>query len=211
VSNGSFGFTFDASVSDLSHALTEFGQKQIPFATVLAIKFTLEDAQQELRAQLPKRFTIRNTFLEKGIRIKFANKKNLAGRVFTVDEILQRQITGGKKGGQGRPVPLPRAIKGSGQGSSHAPAVKVFRAGKRPRALKAKKKVFEAPIRGGNRGIFKRVGKARYPIEFLWRLHWKSTKIDSSFDFEDIATRVFRKRWTKNFGKALGRALASSR
>lgn len=209
MSDGSFGFTFDASVSDLSHALTEFGQKQIPFATVLAIKFTLEDAQQELRAQLPRRFTIRNTFLEKGIRIKFANKKNLAGRVFTVDEILRRQITGAQKGGKGRPVPLPRAIKGGG--SSNAPAVKVLRAGKRPRALKGKKKVFEAPIRGGHRGIFKRVGKARYPIEFLWRLHWKSTKIDSNFDFEDIATRVFRKRWQKNFGKALGRALASSR
>ena len=209
MSDGSFGLTFDASVGDLAGALNEFGRKQIPFATVLVIKFTLEDAQQELRAQLPRRFTIRNTFLEKGIRIKFANKKNLAGRVFTVDEILRRQITGAKKGGKGRPVPLPRAIKGGG--GSHAPAVKVLRPGKRPRALKGKKKVFEAPIRGGHRGIFKRRGKARYPIEFLWRLHWKSTRVDSSFDFEDIAQRVFRKRWDKNFGKALGRALASSR
>ena len=53
--------------------------------------------------------------------------------------------------------------------------------------------------------------KSRYPIEFLWRLRFKSTKIESSFDFELIAKRIFSQRWDKNFGKALGRALRSAR
>lgn len=207
----SIPLTIDAEVADLGAALSDFRRRQIPFATALGITLTLKDAQAELRRQLPRRLTLRNKFLLNGIRIAAANKRSLSGRVFTIDEILRLQIEGGTKGGKGRPVPLPRGIRGRAKVDDRSPAQKVFRKAKRVPALRSKANHFEAPIRGGDIGLFKRVGKARYPIYLLWRLRFRSTKIDSSFDFEEIVQDVIRARFDKNFGKALARAIATAR
>lgn len=200
---GSEGRPFDAAVRDLSRALDDFGQRQIPFATSLAINLTLNDARAALIDQLPKRFTIRNKFLEKGIRVRPSSKRHLEGRVFTLDEILRLQIEGGAKPRTGHATPLARGVKGNAKG--------IFRKAKRPAALRDKPKHFVAPLRGGGRGLFKRVGKKRSPILLLWRLHDGTVKIDSAFDFEGIAHNTFRRRFEKNFGLALGKALATAK
>lgn len=207
----SIDITIDAPVHDLSRALTDFQRRQIPFATVLAIKFTLLDAQKTLRSELGDKFKLRNKFLSSGIRVTFAKKATLVGSVQTVDQILATQITGGKKGGIRRPVQLPRAIRGRGQANDRTPAAKIFRAGKRPRKLELKKKHFTQDLRDGDEALFRRLGKQRYPIEIMWRTREKPVFVKARFDFATIARRVFARRWDKNFGKGLARALASSR
>lgn len=195
--------TLDTTVPDLAKALTDLQRKQLPFATALAITTTLKDAQTDLRDELPDRFTIRNNFLEKGIRIRPATKRRLEGSVFTVDEILRLQIEGGTKGGRGHRLALPRSVKTNARG--------IVTRANRPRNLRSKSKHFLAPVRRGGMGLFKRSGKKRYPIVLLWRLLDGSARIDSRFDFDRIANRSIDKHWNKNFGRALAKALSTAR
>jgi hypothetical protein len=203
--------TFDAPVRDLSRALTDFQRRQVPFATVLAIKFTLEDAQTKLRRELGDTFKLRNKFLAQGIRTQFAKKQTLVGNVHTVDDILATQITGGIKGGIRRPVQLPRAVRGRGRGDDRGAAEKIFRKAKRPTKLKTKKRHFTQTLRDGDEALFRRLGKSRYPIEIMWRTRTKPIRVKPGFDFSAIARRVFSKRWDKNWGRGLARALSSSK
>lgn len=203
--------TFDAPVHDLSRALDVFQRRQIPFATVLAIKLTVQDAQKKLRSDLGDKFKLRNKFLANGIQVTFAKKQHLVGSVQTIDQILATQITGGKKGGIRKPAQLPRAIRGKGKADSRKPAEKIFRAAKRPRKLELKKKHFTQDLRDGDEALFRRLGKSRYPIEILWRTRTKPVFIKPGFDFSAIARRVFARRWDKNWGRGLARALSSSK
>ena len=195
--------TIDLPIAELTGRLREFDRRQLPFATALAITRTVQDAQTDLRRALPSAFTIRNNFLEKGIRIKAATKKSLQGRVFTIDEILLRQITGAVKRPRGHAIPLPRGAKSNAKG--------IIRRGNRPAALRAKRRHFVVETTGGDRVLLRRKTKKRYPIELLWRLHDRAVRIDARFDFDGIAGRSFARNFDRNFGKALARAIATKR
>ena len=52
---------------------------QIPFALARTLTFTAKDAQAAVKASLPSKFTLRNRFMENGIRIKPAEKND--GRI----------------------------------------------------------------------------------------------------------------------------------
>lgn len=198
-----FEFTIDLPIPEMTLALRDLERKQLPFASSLALNWTLGDARDALIDELPRRFTIRNNWLERGIRIKRSNKRRLEGRVFTVDEILRLQIEGGIKAGHGHAIALPRGVRRNPRG--------IIRRANRPRSLRRKPRHFVQELRGGDRGIYRRRTKKRYPIEFLWRLESGSVRIDSRFDFAGIVTRTARKVWSRNFGRAFGKALATAR
>lgn len=195
--------TIDAPIPEISAWLTDVHRRQLPFATSLALNWTLGDARDQLIDELPRRFTLRNTFLERGIRLRNASKRRLEGRVYTVDDILRVQIEGGVKTGHGHAIALPRGVRRNAKG--------IIRRANRPRSLRRKPRHFVQKIRGGDRGIYRRRTKKRYPIEFLWRLHEGSVRIDSRFDFVGIVRRTVRRRWPRNFGRALARAIATAR
>ncbi len=206
-------FSIDLPVPAMTKSLREFHRRQIPFATSLAINATLADARDELRKQLPRTFTIRNKFLQQGIRTRRSTKKKLSGAVFTVDAILQRQIEGGLKETRGHRIPLARDVRASARG--------IIRKGNRPQALRNKPRHFvqgfgESTGGGarsdrGDVGVFRRKTKRRYPIVLLWRLDTGPVRIQAAFDFHEIAVRVFRRQWERNFGKALARAIATAK
>jgi hypothetical protein len=91
---------FSISVtSDVQSTIRQLNVRrdQQPFATALALTRTAQDAQAEIRRQLPSRFTIRTPWVAKGVRYKPANKQNLTAVVYDVDPFMRIQETGGEK------------------------------------------------------------------------------------------------------------------
>lgn len=123
--------------------------KQIPFATALALTRTAQDIQSEVRRGLPQRFTLRNDWVRKGIRIERAEKRNLQAKVYTKDDFMVLQETGGSKTPiDGKSIAVPEGIADR--------ARKITRS-MRPRAMMDdKRKVFRATI-GGIDGLWRRV------------------------------------------------------
>jgi hypothetical protein len=110
-------------------------EKHIPYILARTLTNTAVGAEMAVRATLPGKFTLRNTFTEKGIRFKAAQKNAaiVQAEVFTdtanrrsgAPDYLGRQETGGEKcpvngrmhiaipmpalwqliGGKGRPIP----------------------------------------------------------------------------------------------------------
>jgi hypothetical protein len=198
-----FDLAIDVPIDEMRRDLREFERRQLPYATALALTRTVQDAQNEIQQALPRRFIIRNDFLAKGIRIAAAKKTKLEARVFTVDEILRRQIMGGSKGGRGHAVALPRDVRTNKRG--------IISRAKRPRALREKARHFVAPTRDGERALFRRRTKKRYPLELLYRLQYGLVRITERLDFEDIATRIFKREFDDNFDESLRRALRTAR
>lgn len=197
-----FDGTIDLAVPDIADRLDDLRRRQIPFATSLAINWTTRDAQQAIRAELGRAFTIRNKFLAGGIRTGRATKRSLEGRVFTLDQTLADHIEGTTR--KGRITTPPR----------HAPrpnARGIYRKRALPAAQLKLKRTFAATLRTGQRAVFRRKGKTRYPIELLWWLGENQAQIDPDFDFAGIGIRTFLQRWKPNFGRALAKAIATAK
>lgn len=90
-------------------------EKQIPFATALALSRCAVAARDQVRVELPEHFTIRSTWVSRGIRTELTKKSdwpNQKVQVGTVDEFMVLQETGGwKKSKSGSRVAIPtRAV-----------------------------------------------------------------------------------------------------
>ncbi|MBF0171465.1 MAG: hypothetical protein HQK87_10345, partial [Nitrospinae bacterium] len=70
-------------------------EKQLRFAAAQALTRTAQDAQEEVKRQLPERFTIRTGWLARGIRIRPASRNNLKASVLVKDAFMALQETGG--------------------------------------------------------------------------------------------------------------------
>ncbi|MBF0371620.1 MAG: hypothetical protein HQL52_19460, partial [Magnetococcales bacterium] len=83
-------------------------EKQARFATAVALTCTAKDAQEEVRRQLPERFTIRTGWLAKGVRVRSARKNNLEAAVTVLDDFMALQETGGmRKSHSGEALAVP--------------------------------------------------------------------------------------------------------
>lgn len=207
-------FAITLELSPAIQRLDALRLKQLPFATALALTRTAEAARAELRAELPKRFTLRNRFVEQGIRIEPATKRKQSAAVFwrapggagrrAFADLLARQEVGGRTVPKGRYTALPRAVKRSGSG--------LIPRSQRPRALLQRKNVFVEKL--GNRGaaIVQRVGRGRSAtLRVLYRLTTKPSVYRPRWEFRATAERVARKTFRKEFGAAFARAIASGR
>lgn len=209
-SMGGLETTIDLEVSNALLALSDLKRRQLPFATALALTRTAQAAQREIRAQLPSRFTIRNAYVERGVRIQAATKRRPQAVVFwrapggsarrSFAEALARQEEGGKKQPRARHLAIPRGvIRGAGGTITKA---------KRPEALLRQKRVYVTEVRGGA-GIFQRVGKSRPRL--LYFLTPRTARIEPRWAFKDTAQRVARRVYRREFGRAYARALATRR
>src|SRR5260370_40269244 len=61
-------------VKRFTRDMDEAANRQIPFALARALTRTAQDAQSDVRSDLPRRFTIRNTWVSRSIRITPATK-----------------------------------------------------------------------------------------------------------------------------------------
>ncbi|WP_446744300.1 hypothetical protein [Silvibacterium acidisoli] len=87
--------------------LHELEKQHIPFALAATLTKVVKGAQGEVQGQLPSRFTLRNDFTQKGIRIKPAEKKSAvieadvhtdtANRKTGAPDYLGKQEDGGER------------------------------------------------------------------------------------------------------------------
>ena len=185
----SISHTLDQAVA----ALTEMERRQVPFATARALTSVAFAARDEVRKELPGRFTIRRPWVARGITAEPAKKSKPAARVFSRDAFMVAQETGGPKP-DARPIPAGRLA-----------AVHKTRVVPRSQwvaPLLRRKNIF---YRAGS--VFERKGER---VEALYRLR-KQVSVVPSFGFAATVGRVVADRFASSFAIALGRAMATAR
>ena len=202
----------DLDLSPALNALNDLKRSQIPFATALALTRTSQYAQREVKRSLPERFTIRNTFVERGVKVKAATKASQEATVHWQAPVasrrgfaqsLARQETGGGKTPAKKWLAIPqKGVKRTGGG--------MIPKRMQPAAALRNKRTFVAPNQSGGQTIYRRTTKQRYPIVALYTLT-ERVNVRGAFEFVPTAREASRKVFKREFGKAFAKAIASRR
>jgi hypothetical protein len=180
--------------------LDDLAQRQIPFATARALTMTARDAQSDLRAEMPKRFTLRTSRVNKGIRITPATKGNLAAVVGSIDWFMRDQETGGTRKASGHRIAVPKGVRRTKRD--------LISKALRPTPVRDKPRVFLVKAASGA-GIMQRQGQGRCPITALYWLK-KSVSIKPRFGFKAQVEATVRDRFESNFMISLSQAISRS-
>ncbi len=193
----------DFNLAEYQRNVSDFVERQIPFATALALTRTAQDAQKALKEHLPHEFQIRSKWVQGGIRIRRANKRNLEAQVGSRDKFMALQAEGGEKRGKGaKDVAVP-------MGARKKPHMKTTRA-KWPGRLLQKNRHFIATMESGKAGIFRRRTKKRFPIELMYSFE-RAVKVLPRYRQHIIVEAIVGKRWAPNAVAALERAVKTAR
>lgn len=175
-------------------------QKQVPFATALALTRTAALTQDAIREDLPRHFTIRSTWISKGIRATRAKKSRLVAEVGSRDAFMARQVFGGvKESVDGGLVAVPREIR-------KTPEQRTTRA-RWPGRLLSKRNHFIAPLPSGDLGVFRRM---RSGLRLLYVLT-DSVEVERRWPFFELAWAEIHREWPHQQIKAMIDALKTSR
>lgn len=200
----------ETNLAELDVWLNQRVIKQAKFATSVALYETAKQAADTVRNQLPQDFTIRNTYVGKGIRVRPSGSKairatgrgieGMEAQVGTLDEFMARQELGGKKEGTGgKDIAIPIRENPSD----------ITTKSKWPKALMRKKNFFIQPYKG-YRAMFERTEKTRYPIKI--RYWFKPTvNVNKRWRMIDTITEVVAQHYDKNFEDAFNRAMKTAR
>lgn len=198
---------FDIRVlSDVERAIkghSDLATSQVPFALARALTRTAKDGQGDVRAELPQRFTLRNTWVDRGIRIKPATKALPIAEVGSLEPFMERQETGGIRTPRShRRIAVPTAnVRRGGRG--------MIAKSQRPAGLRGKPGVFLMKSKGGA-GIVRRHGKARLPLQFLYWLKAGVT-IKPRFGFKGTTGNTVSRRFGPNFLDAIAEAMRTAK
>lgn len=175
---------------------------QVPFASALALTQTAKDIQQvERTEELPKRFTLRNRWVQQGIVITPATKGRLIAAVGSRDHFMALQAMGGTKRPQrSKNVSIPKDVKRNKRD--------LITRSNRPRQLLDRRRVFVNRIRGGTLAILQRLTRKRYPLKVLYVLS-PFAKVKPRWALDETAKRVTQSRWAANFVASMIRAMGS--
>ncbi|MDQ3234541.1 MAG: hypothetical protein M3Q07_22280 [Pseudobdellovibrionaceae bacterium] len=99
-----------------------------------ALNVTAEKAAADIKADMPQRFTLRNSWVHKGIRFDRANTKNMEARVYSIDPYMNKQEDGQTYKPDGH-VAIPSEVRPTK--SSPIPR------GKLPNALRGRDDIFK--------------------------------------------------------------------
>jgi len=183
-------------------ALDALARKQAPFATALALTKTAQAAQAEVKRTLPQRFTIRNNFVEKGIRVEAARKRDWPrprAAVYSKDRFMALQETGGVKTGKsGGSVGVPVTVRRTPK--------QTLPPSRWPKALLRKPNHFILQTRNGP-ALARRKGGG---IELLYGFA-KSVKVKPRLGMASTVENVARKAFVREFEKALAHAMRTAR
>jgi hypothetical protein len=185
-------------VKRFTRDMDEAANRQIPFALARALTRTAQDAQGDVRSDLPHRFTIRNTWVSRGIRITPATKAKPEAIVGSLEPFMARQETGGtKRARSAHHVAVPVKAKRNKRD--------LIPKGQRPAALKGKPGIFKIVTASGA-GIMRREGKQRYPLQILYWLK-SGVTVRPRFGFQETTADTVRKRFGLNFVASLSDAM----
>jgi hypothetical protein len=151
-----------------------FGRDQIPYASAVALTRTAQEAQKAVRANLPKKFIIRNNWTQKGIRMQSAKKQDWPDQYAVVGSVDKRMVE--FEDGEVRAKPFkgtafvyPRAIRPNKRAlipRSKQPGALLngnpslpYHNRRGPTGSKRKPRPFLAMLKTGEMGVFVRTGE----------------------------------------------------
>jgi hypothetical protein len=186
-------------VERFTKGMDELAKRQIPFALARALTMTAKDAQADVRADLPNRFTIRRPFVPNSVRITPATKSRPEAVVGVgqLASFMARQEQGGTKTAAGHRVAVPVKVKRSKRD--------LITAANLPRAVRSKPRSFML-AKGSGAGIMRRVGRDRYPIEIVYWLK-RGVQIKPTFGFKGTTSDSVGSHFGPNFVESLSKAM----
>lgn len=191
--------------------------QQFRFSVAKALTVTASQVQQEVRKNMPARFTLRRQWIVSGIRIERATKDNLTATVYSKDPFMGRQEVGGTKTPKydnNLAIPLS-AVRRSKTGMINA-ADLPQNLGKAEFTVKRGQKM--APRRGAGGSVFKMVSNGRTylcrrrngQVELLYLLVPRA-QIKKRLGMGDDAQKIARANFSQNLKDALENALRTAR
>lgn len=194
---------FDIKIDSASlQNAVNYAQRQITFACAAGLSKTVKDIQDELRQQLPDRFTIRTSWVARGIQISTASKANLSAAVRVMDPFMEAQETGGLKRSQaGRAMGIPVGAR--------ATPTDVTRPTNYPGRMLQRPGYFIAPLRTGSpvKAVWRRIGKGKTTRVKLMYVFSHAVRIKPRFEFVKTATSVALRQFPRRFAEVLQSAL----
>lgn len=134
----------DFDIDRVRRELHKFTRRQVPFATARSLNGVVIEAQSQLRKGLAEYFTVRSTWVARGIITNRATKANLVAAIGSRDDFMQKQAEGGEKN-RGHQIGVPVKAR-------RTKRTKITR-GKFPRAL-LDKGAFVKKTKGGTDAVF---------------------------------------------------------
>ncbi len=168
---------------------------EIEFEIVKALTRTARDAAAEVKAEMPSKFLLRRDWITKGIRFEAATKANPIARVYTLDELMEKQETGDVHQAKGKHLAIPAQIRSR-------PDMFIPRS-KMPRQILSQTGTFIGSFEGksghrfsGLSGIFQRVNRGR-SLRILYL--FKDRKVTKArWDFEKTVTEAVDRMFLNN-------------
>lgn len=193
-------FTIDFDATAIVQELTSLQVRQWPFARAMAATNLAYDARDALRDELPQKFHLTSTWLQRGILVDRATKPRPVATVFSRDEYLGVHVTSGIRRAKKKYRAVPTTnVKRTGKG-------KISKAN-RPAALLQKRNVFIDDSAEGGPVIMRRVGKR---LQALYSLK-RQTRYRKRWDFSGTVTATVRTNQVRRVNEALERAVKTSR
>ena len=215
--------TITHNLAELLPKIGALGQRQMPFSVARALTFTAREAMEAVQASMPGRFTLRRNWVVKGIRYRPASKNNLLSIVYTKDEFMARQETGGIKtgkpgGGNFSSANVPqisgKRIRTNGIGRVAVPTNNVLR-GKQDIIKKSDlpsghgDKAFVIGNDSNQQLLVRRFQKGkRAGLKVLYVLK-KQTYVKPRFGMRDTVVNIVKNRYGEIFEKSITDAMAN--
>jgi hypothetical protein len=217
--------SFEHDIAKVLPKLDAIGQKQLPFAIARALTQTTKEAQAAVRADMPRKFTIRRQWVVQGIRIIPATKANLTAILYTKDPFMERQEGGGVKtgkpgGGNFTSNNLPSKtgfpVRGVGRGRVAVPTQNVLRSkrdiirrSELPAGLGSK--AFVIAGNAGTQLLARRFAKGkRAGLQVLYVLKGQ-TFVKPRLELREIGSRVAKQRFPEIFARSIADAIANAK
>lgn len=182
----------------------DLARKQIPFATAVALTRTAKDAAEDVRNHLGDDFTLRSSWVARGITISPATKTRLRAEVRSRDKFMALQETGGDR------VPS----------TPGRDAVPVTGSAARPsKAAKSPRRVWPANLKRGyavKRGsastlIFARYGRGKKSTSRLLWVVSRAINVAPRWHLQAIVERDAARRLPEHFKRELLKAIRTAR
>ena len=190
--------------------------KQVPYATALAINEVAFLARKDLADLLPETFTVRNAWTARGMRVDTATKRTLTAEVGSTRPYMGPHALGGDRAGDKK-----GAVPKVGPGLARPTEAAITRPSRYPKKLFGKggrRGYFNDPnvqavatMPNGTKGIFRRKGKARLPIEAVYLFLRRRAKIRKNWPLLNQVEHAVAIGWQPAMIRALQKALAGAR
>lgn len=200
------GVAVETSAGDLAGAFRALVHDQVPFAATVALTRLAQDVKTAEAEDLPKRLKTHGNRLQRGLRIRRAEKRDWprpSAEVGTLDEFLVLQELGGTKKPQkgASHLAIPARYVAARRKASTGRFPQRLLPRQIPKSRKVEGQEIRAPVKAAGRSSSERI---------FWFLR-KTATIKPRLKFRETAERTSRERYRTHFDRELAAAIKSAR